>query len=160
MKFIAYLEPHEESDGLRVLPLSDRRASFSDLCAYVAGFTAAGMRSTPDHLSGVRAVPGVQVGVQPGDIIALDLHNWHAFAGSKRRYAWMGEYVARPRDQEASDRVHAKFRAVVDASHVPDQDRWPIWRDWITSMVGKPNRGAAVTSLRQEGAFLNGADRL
>ena len=51
---------------------------------------------------------------RPGDVIAFDLHTFHASFGGRDRLAWTIEYLSAPEDEESPDEnapmVHRFFR--------------------------------------------------
>jgi len=106
------------------------------------------------------AWPAVTAASAPGDVIAFDLHTFHASRGGRDRLAWTMEYLAEPADQAARGRV---LRWMEDAFEQDyrgfDRDRYPAWRDWAAGAAGHPRRAALLQRLRQAGVLdLPGAE--
>jgi len=144
VKFATYFEPLTARNGaLRFVPCSQHPGALSALCAY----------QFDDY-------PGVAVETQPGDVIAFDLHTFHASVGGRDRLAWAIEYVAEP----ASDEEHDKtLRWLADAFEQGfrgfDRERYPTWRDWLTNPSDHPRRAQMIERMRAAGVFdLPGAE--
>jgi Phytanoyl-CoA dioxygenase (PhyH) len=104
--------------------------------------------------------PGVAVETSPGDVLAFDLHTFHASVGGRDRLAWAIEYVAEPRDEDErgkslqwlADGFEQQYRGF-------DQERYPTWRDWLAGAPLYPRRAQVAERLRRVGALeLPGAE--
>jgi hypothetical protein len=127
--------PCSQHDGPRALASGYQRASYDDW-------------------------PGVTAESAPGDVIAFDLHTFHASFGGRDRLAWTIEYLAYPPDEAARARV---LRALEDGLEQDfrgfDRDRYPAWRDWAAGAPGHRRRAATLERLRQAGVMdLPGAE--
>jgi hypothetical protein len=136
VKFLVYVTG--PADGLRLLPMSHRDPE-----------AVRTLVAEPRHL------PAVPVSVAPGDVVAIDLHVWHAYQVRGPRILWAPEYLAWPVDPAATAALPAKFAALADAG-APEDGRtaWPVWDEWLRAPTGR--RRDAVTLLRSAGAFDNG----
>ena len=98
--------------------------------------------------------PGVVAATAPGDVIAFDVHTFHASFGGRDRLAWTIEYVADPAEEAARERV---LRWMEDGLEQDfrgfDRDRYPAWRDWAAGAPGRPRRAATLERLRQAGVM-------
>lgn len=137
--FLAYLEPvGAESGALRVLPGSHH----PQLGDAIRALGAAGLAALalPDHV----------VATEPGDIILLDEHLFHASFGGGIRRQWRVDYVNAPDGAEAETRTKSYFASIFapDWDGGYDVDRYPSYGpDWRTS-----NR-AAVARLEALGVY-------
>jgi len=104
--------------------------------------------------SGYDDWPAVNTASAPGDVIAFDLHTFHASFGGRDRLALTVEYLAEPADQAARSRVlrwmddefEQDFRGF-------DRDRYPAWRDWAAGAAGHARRAATLDRLRRAGSW-------
>jgi hypothetical protein len=140
VKFLAHLQPRAADDGaLRVIPGSHEPGFAARLRPYWAADPAS------QGFSG-RPVPNVALDTEPGDVIAFDVHLWHASTGGHRRLAWTIEYLPWPGlgDQE---RMRVTRELIADAAEFDGQsddcDRWPVWREWVAGA------GAGASTSRQ-----------
>jgi Phytanoyl-CoA dioxygenase (PhyH) len=113
LKFAAYFDHLGASNGaLRFVPCSHYDPVRSELRAYQLG-------SHGDF-------PGVVVKSRPGDVVAFDLHAFHASFGGRDRLAWAIEYLAVPDDKDAERKT---LRWMADAFEQSprdfDQERYP-----------------------------------
>jgi len=121
---LAYLEPLGADNGaLRVLPGSHH-------LAYRDALHAQGVDGTPDP-----DIPAHIVVSDPGDLILLDEHLFHAsFWGATRRQ-WRVDFVSAPMDVEAEALTKSYFAGIYppDWDGGYDVDRYPTygpdWRD-------------------------------
>jgi hypothetical protein len=96
--------------------------------------------------------PAVAAASAPGDVIAFDLHTFHASFGGRDRLAWTIEYLAEPAGQEARGRVLSWMEDGFEQDFRGfDRDRYPAWRDWAAGANGHARRAAALERLRQAG---------
>jgi hypothetical protein len=141
VKFATYFDPLGAMNGaLRFVPCSQHPGVRAALCAYQRG--------------GFRDYPGVVVESQPGDVIAFDLHTFHASVGGTDRLAWTIEYLAEP----ASDDERSKtLRWLADAFEQDfrgfDRERYPMWRDWLTNPKSHPRRAAVIERMQAAGVL-------
>jgi len=123
--FLAYLEPvGVDSGALRVLPGS-HYPQFRDA---IRAFGAEGLAGPelPHHV----------VATEPGDMILLDEHLFHASFGGGIRRQWRTDYVNVPMDAEAEDRTKSYFAGLFapDWDGGYDVERYPSYGpDWRRS---------------------------
>lgn len=147
VKLATYFDPLDATTGaLRFVPCSHHPDAQSALRAY-------------QHAR-YENYPGSVVDTQPGDLIAFDLHTFHASLGGKDRLAWAIEYLAEPTSGEDRERV---LRSMADSFEQAfrgfDRHRYPGWRDWLTNPQQHPRRGDVIHRLRTAGVLdLPGAD--
>src|SRR5260370_922455 len=86
-----------------------------------------------------RLTPVSVTATSPGDVIAFDLHIWHASTGGRDRLAWTAVYQRCPETEPERDRtlrsVHDGFEQAVRGF---DTGRYPIWRDWLAPAGAAP----------------------
>lgn len=148
VKFLAHLQPRTAEDGaLRVIPGSDEPGFAARLRSYSAVDPASqGFPGWP--------VPDVALATEPGDVIAFDLHLWHASTGGHQRLAWTVEYLPWPGlgDQERMRVTRELIADSVEFDLDPDvRDRWPAWREWVAG--DGASRQVAVQRLRLLGVL-------
>jgi hypothetical protein len=159
VKFAAYFDTLRADNGaLRFLPGShhpDYRARLTDYrndhCRTDA---EAETRNDPSTF------PGYVVDTVPGDVLAFDLHTWHASFGGRDRLAWTLVYQRHPETGQERERT---LRSMVDgfeqACRDFDRSRYPIWRDWLTDLPSHPSRAQIAERLRADGVLdLPGAE--
>ena len=90
----------------------------------------------------------------PGDVIAFDLHTWHASSGGRDRLAWTAIYQRCPETGAERERtlrsVHDGFE---QAYRGFDRNRYPTWRDWLADAGVHPRRAAVIGRMRQAGVL-------
>jgi hypothetical protein len=130
VKFAVYFDHLEAANGaLRFVPCSQHDGPRRLAAAY--------------QCSSYHDWPVVAAVSVPGDVIAFDLHTFHASFGGRDRLAWTIEYLAEPAGQGARGRVlswmddgfEQGFRGF-------DRDRYAAWRDWAAGAAGHPRRPA------------------
>jgi len=125
--FAAYLEALDAGNGaLRVLPGSHRPEFIGALREH-------------DLSDDVDAVPGFVVASEPGDVIVLDEHLYHASDGGVARRQWRVDYVIDPVGEAQEAAVLAFYAAVYPADWDGgyDADAYPTYgRSWLES--GRP----------------------
>ena len=147
VKFAAYFDQLNATNGaLRFVPCSQHDQARALASAY--------QRSGHDDW------PAVTAASAPGDVIAFDLHTFHASFGGRDRLAWTIEYLADPPDQAARARV---LRWMEDGLEQDfrgfDRDRYLAWRDWAAEAPTYPRRATTLERLRQIGVMdLPGAE--
>ena len=78
--------------------------------------------------------PGVIAASAPGDVLAFDLHTFHASFGGRDRLAWTIEYLADRPGEAARARVLRWMEdGLEQGSRGFDRDRYPAWRDWAAA---------------------------
>jgi hypothetical protein len=147
VKFATYFDELDDGNGaLRFVPCSQHADGRPHLRAY--------------QRAGYEDVPGVVVGSRPGDVIAFDLHTFHAAFGGCDRLAWTAAYLAAPGDEASREKTlrwmagsfEQKFRGF-------DRERYPVWRDWLANPDGRRRRAAVIEGLRAAGVLdLPGAE--
>jgi hypothetical protein len=100
------------------------------------------------------SIPGYVAITSPGDVIAFDLHVWHASVGGRDRLAWTSIYQRCPRTGEERNRT---LRSVGDGFEQAfrgfDRDRYPVWRDWLGDAARHPCRAPVIARMRQAGVL-------
>lgn len=137
--FLAYLEPvGAESGALRVLPGSHHPQLRGAIRALGAADLAA--PGLPHHA----------VATEPGDMILLDEHLFHASFGGGTRRQWRVDYVSAPMGAEAETRTKSYFASIYapDWDGGYDVDRYPSYGpNWRNSSR------AAVAQLEALGVY-------
>jgi len=146
-----------ETGALRLVPCSHHPEQSARLAAYrrrqppVAGGGAA-WADLPDAYR--TSMPGYVAATVPGDVIAFDLHTWHASFGGRDRLAWTAVYQRCPDTAAERDRtlrsVHDGFE---QAFRGFDRDRYPVWRDWLGGAAAQPRRAPVIERMRQAGVL-------
>lgn len=148
VKFLVHLEPRiAETGALRVIPGSHEPGFARGLAAYWAcdpgrqGFAA-------------WPVPDVVLETRPGDVIAFDLHLYHAAtSGDRNRLAWTIEYLPWPGLGDPEKTRVVRDLIAEDCCDGYDRDRWPSWREWVAGAGSVPPRAHAVDRLRLLGVL-------
>lgn len=100
------------------------------------------------------SIPGHVAATSPGDVIAFDLHTWHASSGGRDRLAATAVYQRCPETESERDRtlrsVHDGFE---QAFRGFDTGRYPTWRDWLADAAAHPRRAAVIERMRQAGCW-------
>ncbi len=137
--FLAYLEPLGGEDGaLRVLPGS-HHPEFRDALRKFGVDGTAGP-----------TIPAHVVTTEPGDLIVLDEHLFHASFGGRTRRQWRVDFVKAPESAEAEDLTKSYFAALYppDWDGGYDVDRYPSYGpDW------RGSSRAAVAQLDALGVY-------
>ena len=136
---LAYLDPLRSRTGtLRILPGSHH-------AVFAEAIHARRSADWDDH-----GWPGYVVATEPGDLIVLDEHVWHASAGGGIRRQWRVDFLRVPHTAEMTMQTKAYFADL----YAPTDDigydatRYPSYgRDWRES--GRP----AVERLRALGVY-------
>jgi hypothetical protein len=120
--FLAYLEPLGAADGaLRVLPGS-HHPDFRDA-----------LRRLGVEGTAAEALPAHVVVTEPGDLILLDEHLFHASFGGGTRRQWRVDFVKAPVGAEAEELTKSYFAGIYppDWDGGYDVDRYPSYGpDW------------------------------
>ena len=147
VKFATYFEPLSSAIGaLRFVPCSHHHGALSALCDY--------------QRARYQDYPGVAVETRPGDVVAFDLHTFHASVGGTDRLAWAIEYLAVPSDDEERTRTrHWMADAFEQDFRGFDRRRYPMWRDWLADPGPLPRRAEMIGRMRAAGVLdLPGAE--
>ncbi len=91
---------------------------------------------------------------RPGDVIAFDLHTFHATFGGRDRLAWAMEYLSTPGDDDARTKTLRWFTDALEQSFRGfDRERYPAWRDWLANTPGNQLRAAVIERLQATGVL-------
>jgi Phytanoyl-CoA dioxygenase (PhyH) len=151
VKFAAYFDELTAGNGaLRLVPGSHHPEQGARLAAYRDRRMS--IRTDADSAAYQASIPGYAAGTSPGDVIAFDLHIWHASTGGRDRLAWTSIYQRCPETSEERDRT---LRSMQDSFEQAfrgfDRDRYPVWRDWFGGAARHPRRAALIMRMRQAG---------
>ena len=151
VKFAAYFDELTAGTGaLRLVPGSHHPEQNARLAAYSRRRGPA--RSEAEAADCQASFPGFIADTSPGDVIAFDLHTWHASTGGRDRLAWTAVYQRCPETEPERDRtlrsVHDSFE---QAFRGFDRDRYPIWRDWLAGAAAHPRRAGVIERMRHAG---------
>jgi hypothetical protein len=151
VKFAAYVDELTAGTGaLRLVPGSHHPEQNARLAAYDRRRGPA--RGEAEAAARQASFPGYVAGTSPGDVIAFDLHTWHASTGGRDRLAWTAVYQRCPETGSERDRtlrsVHDSFE---QAFRGFDRDRYPVWRDWLADAATHPRRAAVIERMRHAG---------
>ena len=145
IKFATYFDSlHADNGALRFLPGSHIPEQTARLTAYRS-------RQAPND-NGAWGYPGNVAITQPGDVLAFDLHTWHASFGGHDRLAWTIIYTSVPHTQDERDRT---LRSMTDSYEQSfrgfDRDRYPIWHDWLNDPSTQSRRTVIIERMRAAG---------
>jgi hypothetical protein len=146
VKFAVYFDDLTGDTGaLRLVPGSHHPEQNARLAAY--------SRRGPDRSEAeAAAFPGYVAGTSPGDVIAFDLHAWHASFSGRDRLAWTAVYQRCPETEAERERtlrsVHDSFE---QAFRGFDRTRYPVWRDWLAGAAAHPRRVSVIERMRHAG---------
>jgi hypothetical protein len=151
VKFAAYFDQLTAGNGaLRLVPGSHHPKQNARLAAYRGRQLP--IRTDADAAACQASIPGHIAGTSPGDVIAFDLHTWHASFGGQDRLAWTAVYQRYPETESERDRtlrsVHDSFE---QAFRGFDTGRYPLWRDWLADADAHPDRARVIERMRQAG---------
>jgi hypothetical protein len=159
VKFAAYFDELTADTGaLRLVPGSHHPEQNARLAGYSCRRGPA--RSEAEAAAYQTSFPGYIADTSPGDVIAFDLHTWHASTGGRDRLAWTAVYQRCPETEPKRERtlrsVHDSFE---QAFRGFDRDRYPVWRDWIAGAAAHPCRAGVIERMRHAGILdLPGAE--
>ena len=131
VKFAAYFEELTADTGaLRLVPGSHHREQNDRLAAYSRRRGPA--RGDAEAAAYQASIPGYIADTAPGDVIAFDLHTWHASFGGRDRLAWTAIYQRCPETGSERDRaLRSAHDGFEQAFRGFDRGRYPLWRDWL-----------------------------
>jgi hypothetical protein len=153
VKFAAYFDQLGADTGaLRLVPGSHHPEQNTRLAAYSRRRGPA--RGEADAAAYQAAFPGYVADTSPGDVIAFDLHTWHASFGGRDRLAWTAVYQRCPETESERDQtlrsVHDSFE---QAFRGFDTGRYPVWRDWLDGAAAHSRRAAVIERMRHAGVL-------
>ena len=153
VKFAAYFDPLTATNGaLRLVPGSHHPDQTSRLAAYRARQMP--IRNDNDAAAYQTSFPGYAAETSPGDVIAFDVHTWHAAFGGRDRLAWTIVYQRCPDTDAERDRTRRSMHDTFEqACRGFDRHRYPIWRDWLADADTHPRRPAVIERLRAAGVL-------
>jgi len=153
VKFAAFFDHLTADTGaLRLAPGSHQPEQNARLAAYRK--RRGPIRNHADAAAYQASIPGYAAETAPGDVIAFDLHIWHASTGGRDRLAWTTVYRRRSETEEERDRtlgaVHDGFE---QAFRGFDRGRYPVWRDWLDNANVHPRPVAVIERMRHAGVL-------
>jgi len=153
VKFATYFGELTAGNGaLRLVPGSHHPEQNARLAAYSCRRGPA--RGEAEAAAYQASIPGYIADTSPGDVIAFDLHTWHASTGGRDRLAWTAVYQRCPKTDSERDRtlrsVHDSFE---QAFRGFDTGRYPIWRDWLADAGAHPRRAGVIERMRHAGVL-------
>ncbi len=153
VKFAVYFdELTEDAGALRLVPGSHHPEQSARLTAYRDRQLP--IRTGAEAAAYQASIPGYIADTSPGDVIAFDLHTWHASTGGRDRLAWTAVYQRCPETDSERDRtlrsVHDSFE---QAFRGFDTGRYPIWRDWLADAGAHPRRAGVIERMRHAGVL-------
>ena len=148
VKFAVYFDELTAGTGaLRLVPGSHHPEQNARLAAYNRRRGPA--PSEAQAAAYQASFPGYIADTSPGDVIAFDLHTWHASTGGRDRLSWTAVYQRCPESRGEHDRtlrsVHDSFE---QAFRGFDRDRYPVWRDWLADAGAYPRRAGVIERMR------------
>jgi ectoine hydroxylase-related dioxygenase (phytanoyl-CoA dioxygenase family) len=151
VKFAAYFDVLTSDNGaLRLVPGSHHPELSARLAAYRNRQPP--VRSAADVAAYQASIPGYVAATVPGDVVAFDVHTWHASVGGRGRLAWTAVYQRCPETAAERDRTLRSFHdSFEQAFHGFDRDRYPVWRDWLDVAAAHPRRAPVIERMRQAG---------
>ena len=153
VKFATYFDELTATSGaLRLVPGSHHPEQHARLAAYERRQPR--VQNDAEAAAYRASIPGYVADTAPGDVIAFDLHTWHASFGGRDWLAWTGVYQRCPETSEERDRtlrsVHDSFE---QAFRGFDTGRYPSWRDWLDGATAHPRRVPVIERMRQAGVL-------
>jgi hypothetical protein len=153
VKLAVYFDELTAGTGaLRLVPGSHHPEQNARLAAYSCRRGPA--RTDAEAGAYQASIPGYIADTSPGDVVAFDLHAWHASLGGRDRRAWTAVYQRCPETDSERDRtlrsVHDSFE---QAFRGFDRGRYPVWRDWLADAAAHPRRAAVIERMRHAGVL-------
>jgi hypothetical protein len=153
VKFAAYFDDLTAANGaLRLVPGSHHPEQGARLAAWARRQPPV---STDAEAAAYRAsIPGYAAETSPGDVIAFDLHTWHASFGGRDRLAWTAIYQRSPETAQERDRTLRSARYGFEQAYRGfDRGRYPVWRDWLAGAAAHPRRAPVIERMRDAGVL-------
>ena len=153
VKFAAYFDKLTAGNGaLRLVPGSHHPEQNARLAAYRNRRLP--VRTDAEAAAYQASIPGYVAATSPGDVIAFDLHTWHASLGGRDRLAWTAVYQRCPETSEERDRTLRSARdSFEQAFRGYARARYPLWRDWLAGAAAHPRRARVIERMRQAGVL-------
>jgi hypothetical protein len=154
VKFAAYFDELTAGNGaLRLVPGSHHPEQGARLAAYRDRQMP--VRTDSDADAYQAGFPGHAAATAPGDVIAFDLHTWHASSGGRDRLAWTAVYQRHhPETGPERDRTLASLHDSFEQAYRGfDRNRYPAWRDWLAGAGAHPCRATLIERMRQAGVL-------
>jgi hypothetical protein len=153
VKFAVYFDKLTADNGaLRLVPGSHHPEQNARLAAYRNRQLP--VRTDAEAAAYQASIPGYVAATSPGDVVAFDLHTWHASLGGRDRLAWTAVYQRCPETSEERDRTLRSARdSFEQAFRGFDRDRYPIWRDWLSGAAAHPRRTGVIERMRRAGVL-------
>ena len=131
MKFATYFDHLGGANGaLRLVPGSHYPEQHARLVAYRDAQMP--INTDAEAAAYQTSIPGYVADTAPGDVIAFDVHTWHASAGGRDRLAWTIIYQRCPETDTERERTLASMHdGFEQAFRGFDRELYPIWRDWL-----------------------------
>ena len=151
VKFAAYFDELTAGTGaLRLVPGSHHPEQNARLAAYSK--RRGRVRDEAGFAAYRASFPGYAAATSPGDVIAFDLHTWHASAGGRDRLAWNAVYLRCPETDDERDRtLRSAHDGFEQAYRGFDSGRYPVWRDWLAGAPAHPRRAPVIGRMRRAG---------
>jgi hypothetical protein len=144
VKFATYFDPLGAANGaLQFVPGSHD----PEQTARLVDYRKRHLQPSPDTASARdgASLPGAAADTASGDVIAFDLHTWHASFGGRDRLAWTVVYLRCPRTDAEHERTLMSMNdSFEQAFRGFDRDRYPIWRDWLSAASLHSRRGPVI----------------
>jgi Phytanoyl-CoA dioxygenase (PhyH) len=152
VKFAAYFDELTAGTGaLRLVPGSHHPEQNTRLAAYSKRRGRA--RDDAGFAAYQAGFPGYVAATSPGDVIAFDLHTWHASSGGRDRLAWNAVYLHAPETDDERDRtLRSAHDGFEQAFRGFDSRRYPVWRDWLAA-AAHPRRAPVIERMRRAGVL-------
>jgi phytanoyl-CoA dioxygenase PhyH len=153
VKFAAYFDDLTAATGaLRLVPGSHHPEQNARVTAY--GKRRGRARDDAGFAAYQASFPGYVAATSPGDVIAFDLHTWHASAGGRDRLAWNAVYLRAPETDDERDRTLCSARDGFEQAYRGfDSGRYPVWRDWLAGAAARPRRAPVIERMRRAGVL-------
>lgn len=155
VKFALYFDELTAGNGaLRLVPGSHHPEQSARLAAYREHLMP--VRTDAEAAACQASFPGYAAATVPGDVIAFDLHTWHASSGGRDRLAWTAVYQRDPETEPERDRTLRSLHDGLEQSFRGfDRNRYPAWRDWLADARAgaRPRRAPVVERMRQAGVL-------
>jgi hypothetical protein len=153
VKFAAYFDELTADTGaLRLVPGSHHPEQNARLAAYSKRRRPA--RDGAGFAAYQASFPGFVAATSPGDVIAFDLHTWHASVGGRDRLAWNAVYLRCPETDDERDRtLRSAHDGFEQAYRGFDSGRYPVWRDWLGGAAARPGRAPVIERMRRAGVL-------